>query len=181
MISIPFAFEGDHGTVHIDVSANDNPASVGKTTREHGMPMCTATVTFSARGYRGMLGWVQLVREPSPDSPFMADPFDLFEDSTAPFAWYGLQPTLFDAPSRWRDGPVHWTAHSFLTIGPWDGDRRSVVPLTGFSWGYRQQSATSPVQISPPQPLRRVDWDGHRAFLTRRYPTWTFAAGELAP
>jgi hypothetical protein len=48
-------------------------------------------------------------------------------DSTAPFAWYGVQPVLFDAPSRWREGPVQW--EGFLTIGPWDVDRSTIEGL----------------------------------------------------
>jgi hypothetical protein len=68
-----------------------------------------------------------------------------------PFAWYGLPAGAVRRSLRWRDGAVQWEAHSFLTIGPWDGDRRLVVPLVGFSWGYRQDSATEGLR------LRRCD------------------------
>lgn len=176
-MEIPFNFGGDHGRVLVEVIANADPVSVGKTEREHGMPMCTATVEFSARGYRAMLGWVQLVREPAPTAPFSIDPFDLFEGSTAPFAWYGIQPTLFDAPSRWREGAVRWEAHSFLTIGPWDVNRRLVVPLAGFAWGYCQHSLTEGLQISALRSLGPVDWNRHRSYMAERFPAWTFDEG----
>nr|BFE74384.1 hypothetical protein GCM10020092_076850 [Actinoplanes digitatis] len=152
-MEIPFSFGGEQGRVLVEVAANADPVSVGKSERELGMPMCTASVEFSALGYRALLGWVQLVREPDPEARFSVDPFDLFEDSTAPFAWYGIQPVLFDAPSRRHEGAVRWEAHSFLTIGPWDVDRRLVVPLAGFAWGYHQQSAADGPRVSPPRLL----------------------------
>ncbi|OJF12118.1 hypothetical protein [Couchioplanes caeruleus] len=164
-----------------DVVANLDPLTVGKSEQDRGMPMCTATVEFSARGYRALLGWVQLVREPDASGPFVVDPFDLFEDSTAPFAWYGIQPVLFDAPSRRREGPVQWEAHSFLTIGPWDDDRRLVVPLAGFAWGYTQRSRTEDLRLSPMKLLGAAAWDGHRSYLTEKYPDWIFGGEEHLP
>lgn len=178
-MEIPISFDGDHGQVLVEVAANENPVSVGKTERERGMPMCTASVEFSARGYRALLGWVQLVREPDAAAPFSIDPFDLFEDSTAPYAWYGVQPVLFDAPSRWREGAVQWEAHSFLTIGPWDVDRRLVVPLAGFAWGYHQQSQTEGLVLSPVRPLGPADWAAHRPYMIEKYPAWRFDSAGL--
>ncbi|MEV4626820.1 hypothetical protein AB0J90_11095 [Micromonospora sp. NPDC049523] len=178
-MEIRFDFGGENGRVLVDVVPNTEPVAVGKTERELGMPVCTASVEFGARGYRSLLGWVQLVREPGPSDPFGIDPFDLFEDSTAPFAWYGFRPVLFDAPSRWRAGAVRWEAHSFLTIGPWDVDPTLVVPLVGFAWGYgydrdpQDQPYLSPVRLLGP-----ADWDGHRPYLAERYPAWKFDDGS---
>ncbi|PTA47856.1 hypothetical protein [Micromonospora sp. RP3T] len=176
-MEIRFDFGGEHGRVMVEVVPNADPVALGKTERERGMPVCTASVEFSAGGYRSMLGWVQLVREPAATDRFEVDPFDLFADSSAPFAWYGFRPVLFDAPSRWRSGTVQWQAHSFLTIGPWDGDRRHVVPLVGFAWGY-EQDAEDRLHLSQARLLRPADWDGHRGYLAERYPTWTFSDGS---
>jgi len=176
-VEVPFSFDDEQVRVLVEVVANADPVSVGKTEQERGMPMCTASVEFSARGYRALLGWVQLVREPDCAAPYRIDPFDLFEDSTAPFAWYGFRPTLFDAPSRWRRGAVQWEAHSFLTIGPWDVDRRRVVPLVGFAWGYQQDSLAEGLRLSPVRLLGPADWDGHRSYMTGRFPGWTFEDG----
>jgi hypothetical protein len=118
-----------------------------------------------------------LVREPDPAGPFRIDPFDLFEDSTSPFAWYGLQPMLFDAPSRFRQGVVDWEAHSFLTIGPWDVDRRLLVPLAGFAWGYTQRSAMDAVHLKAVRALGPVDWDHHRSYMVQQFPEWRFDEG----
>jgi hypothetical protein len=141
------------------------------------MPACTASVEFSARGYRSMLGWVQLVRESGVADSFEIDPFDLFADSSAPFCWYGVRPVLFDAPSRRPTGSVQWQAQSFLTIGPWDVDRRLVVPLAGFSWGFEQDSEDR-LQLSPVRLLGPEDWNGHRDYLAEQYPTWRFGDGS---
>ena len=177
-MEIPFTFDGDRGRVSVEVTANSDPVTVGKSERERGMPMCTATVEFSAHGYRGLLGWVQLVREPDSAGSFRIDPFDLFEDTTAPFAWYGVCPTLFDAPSRWREGAVQWEAQSFLTIGPWDIDRRLVRPLVGFAWGFHQISHTEAVQLAAPRVLGPVDWNFHRSYMTGKFPAWKFDHGH---
>lgn len=176
-MEIPFRFDGDHGRVLAEITPNIDPISVGKTERERGLPTCTASVKFSARGYRGLLGWVQLVREPDSAGPFRIDPFDLFEDSTSPFAWYGLQPMLFDAPSRYQEGAVDWEAHSFLTIGPWDVDRRLVLPLAGFAWGYTQRSPADEVHMKAVRVLGPGDWNRHRSYMMEQFPAWRFDEG----
>jgi hypothetical protein len=175
-VEIRFDFGDEHGRVLVEVVPNADPVAVGKSERELGMPVCTASVEFSARGYRSLLGWVQLVREPSTADRFEIDPFDLFADSNAPFAWYGFRPVLFDAPSRWRTGAVQWQAHSFLTIGPWDVDRRLVVPLVGFAWG-SDQDPKDRLQLSQVRLLGPADWDSHRPYMAERYPTWKFSDG----
>ncbi|MFY1696440.1 MULTISPECIES: hypothetical protein [unclassified Solwaraspora] len=176
-MQIYFDFDGDQGRVSVEVVPNDDPVAVGKSERELGMPVCTASVEFSARGYRSMLGWVQLVSEPSTADRFEIDPFDLFADSTAPFAWYGFRPVLFDAPSRWRAGAVQWRAHSFLTIGPWDLDRRLVVPLVGFAWGY-EQDPQDRLRLLQLRLLGPADWDSHRPYMIEKYPAWKFSDGN---
>jgi hypothetical protein len=176
-VEIRFEFGDEYGRVLVDVVPNTDPVAVGKGERELGMPVCTASVEFSACGYRSLLGWVQLVREPSTADPFGIDPFDLFADSSAPFAWYGFRPVLFDAPSRWRVGAVQWQAHSFLTIGPWDVDRRLVVPLVAFAWGYNQDPDDQ-LHLSPVRLLGPADWDGHRPYMAEKYPTWKFGDGS---
>ncbi|MET0740543.1 MAG: hypothetical protein ABWZ26_03205 [Candidatus Nanopelagicales bacterium] len=164
-MEIRFEFGDELGRVLVWVGPNADPVAVGKSERDLGVPVCSASVEFSARGYRSLLGWVQLVRDSSTAADrFEIDPFDLFADSNAPFAWYGFRPVLFDAPSRCRTGAVQWQAHSFLTIGPWDVDRRRVVPLVGFAWGYDQDSEDR-LHLAPVRLLGPADWDGHRPYL----------------
>jgi hypothetical protein len=112
----------------------------GKDEHARGFPVCTATIDYPGRGYRGFFGWVQRVR--STDNTvgrraFEMDPARFFEDSPAPYCWYGFKPVLFGAPSRDRSLPLDWLAHSFLAFTPRGDDaRKQIVPLLGFSWGF---------------------------------------------
>ncbi len=72
---------------------------------------------------------------------------------------------------------MRFEAHSFLTVGPWDIDRRLVVPLAGFAWGFQQDSQTEGLRISPLRVLGPADWDGHRSYLAERYPGWKYDEG----
>ena len=162
-MEIWFSYGGDHGTIHATVVPSDDPVALGKSEQDRGMPVCTATVEFSAQGYRAMVGWVQLVNG-------VVDPFELFSDSTSPFCWYGMRPTLFDAPSRRTSSPADWTANSFRAIVA--GERR-VVPLAGFSWGFTQ-SSSGEVELKPVQESPLSAWAGHRPHLISSYPTWEF-------
>jgi hypothetical protein len=137
-MEIPFSYGGAEGVVRARCLPMTDPESYGKAGADVGMPACTAVVSFPARGYWSLLGWVQLVAmgPPAATAVWQADPFDLFADSTSPYAWYGVAPTLFDAPSRRDDVPLRWRARSFLATTPWDQDERLVAPLAGFAWGY---------------------------------------------
>jgi hypothetical protein len=59
--------------------------------------------SFLRDGVRGSAG-----------AAFDMDPFHLFEDAPSPYAFFGMNPTLFDVPSRDERHPLDWTAHSFL-------------------------------------------------------------------
>ena len=70
-----------------------------------GLPHCQATVAYPGRGYAGMLGWIQLVRSTDNASGgelFAMDPLALVGEVGHPFAFFGVAPTLFDAPARGR-------------------------------------------------------------------------------
>ncbi|MER5665441.1 hypothetical protein [Streptomyces mirabilis] len=75
----------------------------------------------------------------SAGAAFEMDPFYLFEDAPSPYAFFGINPTLFDAPSRAKrdpQDPLTWTAHSFAAWTPMDDTERRVLPPAGFSWGF---------------------------------------------
>jgi len=97
-----------------------------------------STIDYPGRGYRGFFGWVQRVR--STDNTFgrrafEMDPARFFEDSPAPYCWYGFKPVLFDAPSRDRSLPLDWLAHSFGVHASWrrrpEANRSSAGLLLG--------------------------------------------------
>jgi hypothetical protein len=99
-----------------------------------------------------------------------------FKDSTSPYAWFGVTPTLFDAPSRRDDVPLRWRARSFLATTPWAQDERLVVALAGFGWGYDVDPAGT-VAVHGPTPLPGTAWQEQLPYLRARYDRWTFREG----
>ncbi len=160
----------------VTVERVDDPAAIGKHSSARGFPSCTAVVNFPGRGYRALFGWVQMVRSTdnsSAGSTFDMDPFYLFEDAPSPYAFFGLNPTLFDAPSRDRRDPLNWTAHSYLAWTPMDDTERRVLPLAGFSWGFDIAPDRS-ITLQPVRTLSPGNWDAHLPYLDTTYPRWSF-------
>jgi len=177
-LEIAFDLRGVPGVISVSLRANADPDALGCFPGALGLPACTATVEFPHMGYRSMLGWVQLVRADDFGSgSFESDPFALFGDAPAPYCWYGLNPTLFDGPSRSnRDQDLRWEANSFLATTPLDevmdlGPRR-VVPLAGFSWGFEISSGEVTLSAATELPLEQ--WNTHTATLRSTYPLWLF-------
>jgi hypothetical protein len=180
-----FGFDGETGSVHVECVVNNDPNAVGAWPHAEGFPVCTATVEYPRRGYRSMLGWVQLVRSTdnaSGGAAFEMDPFALFGDAPSPYCWYGTQPILFDAPSRPTRVPMRWEAHSFLATTRIDevmrGSARWVEPLLGFAWGFEIRDER--IELSPVARLTSADWDAHLAVLAESYPFWRFREAQLA-
>lgn len=70
-------------------------------------------------------------KHPSAGAAFDMDPFYLFEDAPSPYAFFGINPTLFDAPSRAKGHPLTWMAHSLLAWTPMhDAERRPASRAT---------------------------------------------------
>lgn len=176
-MEIGFRHNNDTGLVSISFVPNEDPAAVGKGEEARGFPVCTARIEYPGQGYRTLFGWVQLVRSTDNESggaAFEMDPLRFFEDSPAPYCWYGLTPTLFDAPSRDDHQPLDWIAHSFLAVTPRHaGVEKQVVPLLGFSWGFRID-ARGRIEPEGPKRLQAADWIAHLDFLRSTYPTWQF-------
>ncbi len=180
---VGFTWLGEAGMVHVECVPNTDPEFYGCWSPvAEGFPVCTATVDYPARGYRSMLGWVQVVRSTDNESGgvrFELDPFGLFGDAPSPYCWYGQRPTLFDAPSRSVREPLEWIAHSFLAVTPLDevAERkaRRVVPLVGFSWGFTDTASS--VTLINIEVLTDGEWAMHLDILRQGYPMWVFAEG----
>lgn len=89
------------GYVVVTVEPNADPAIVGTRSSARGFPVCAATVNYDARGYFAMLGWIQLVRSTDNQTAgreFEIDPYEPLGRTAHPFCWFGLTPTLLDAP-----------------------------------------------------------------------------------
>jgi len=177
-LKLDFVHLGAPGSVSVSVVANEDPTRLGKGEEARGFPACTATVEYSAQGYRAFFGWIQLVRSTDQASPhaFEMDPLRFFEDSPAPLCFYGYKPILFDAPSRDTRQPMDWTAHAFLAYVPrHQGEVKEARPLLGFAWGFRIDDAGS-ISIKDVERLGEGAWSAHLPLLAATYPAWRFAS-----
>ena len=164
------------GLVHVELGLNEDPAALGCADFARGFPYCRATAEPEAIGYGNVLYWLQLVDHSHGTTEFELDPFAPLGPPSHPFAFYGWAPTLFDAPhSDLGDWDFH--AHTFLCGlgGELMELRREARAILGFGWGFSKQGE----KIEPfgPTPLAAEDWEGHREYLGRSFPEWSFAPG----
>lgn len=183
-MQITFTHEGSFGHVDVTCGPNRNPAEVGALPGSADLAQCIATIEHPARGYRSLFGWVQLVK--STDNAFSGrrfeidpfDPFALHDGAPTPYCWYGIVPTLFDAPSRDDRAKLHWEAHSFLAVSPRGGDTsRVVTALLGFSWGF-DINEVGDVQVRQVARLTGDQWNEHTGYLGQSYPGWKFSLSD---
>src|SRR6185503_5401037 len=178
-MEIPFTHQGYQGRVIVTLETTLAPPVLGAPEGALGLANCKATIEFTAGGYLGLLGWVQLVCSTDNTShgrQFEMDPFDpfgLYERAPLPYCWYGITPTLFDAPSRKERVQLDWVAHSFLAASPRDGDARIVTPLLGFAWGFHISDDKN-IELKPIKVLTIADWESHLPYLRNCYKEWEF-------
>jgi hypothetical protein len=178
-MDLPFTLHGAPGVVSATVGATTDPAALGASPGAAGLVHCQATVEHPARGYAALTGWIQLVRstdDASGGTRFAMDPLMFVGEVPHPFAFFGVMPTLFDAPARRSRADLDWLAHSFLArIADIDGDVRVVEPITGFGWGFTVAGGSATVR--PAHPLAAEAWDGQLELLHAEHPGWRFRAG----
>ncbi len=177
-MEIPFVLNGVAGRVLVDYRRNTDPESVGCQADTADYPICTAIVDRPLRGYESLMGWVQLVRSDDNESAgvhFEMDPLAFLGALSHPYCWLGLNPTLFDAPSRSPRIDMEWMAHSFLCVPDDVGNGLEARPMLGFSWGFQTRDGT--VTLLPPEELDGAAWDGHLDTLRAQHPAWHFAPG----
>jgi hypothetical protein len=176
-MELSYRWNGTDGRVRVEVGVNDHPAALGCDEMARGFPYCLATVDHPGVGYADMLGWVQLVESSARGTGFYLDYFEPLGQVPHPFGFYGLTPTLFDAPHT--DELENWDflAHSFLCGlgGELLEFRREVRAVLGFSWGFSKRGQE--FENLPPDALAAADWDGHVGYLTGAYADWKFAPG----
>lgn len=175
---MPFSWAGMDGVVRVELASNDDPAALGCAEFARGFPYCRATVEPAAKGYGDMLGWVQLINASyvHRGDGFISDGFEPLGPLPHPFGFYGVSPTLFDAPHT-DDREADFSAHSFLCGlgGELLEFRQEVRAVLGFRWDFSKRGLE--IRFSGPEPLPPGAWDEHRDYLTRTFPRWTFAAG----
>ena len=148
--------------------------------------MCTASVEYEGDGYDAFFGWIQMVRSTDNHSggrSFEMDPLGWFPDSRSPYAFFGMLPTLFDAPSRGKRRRMSWEARSFLATTPIYNvierilRRRLVLPVTGFSWGFDIDDQGE-IRLREITEIGVSQWVEHLDLLRRSYRTWRFPPGR---
>lgn len=185
-LSIPVSLRGLNGLILVSVTCNTDPDAIGylllsggqPTDAARGFPVCRATVTYPADGYAAMFGWTQMVRSTDRDpARFEMDPIALYQQIPTPYAFFGVRPELFDAPSREPRYDMAWEAHSFLCVSPDAVLTRHVQAIAGFRWGFtiHQEAIT----FTQPAALDPKIWDSHLDLLKASYPSWAFDRGYL--
>jgi hypothetical protein len=187
-LRLAFSLRGLRGQIDVSLTPNTDPGSLGYALLSGGepvdfardFPVCRATVTYPADGYAAIFGWTQLVRSTdSAGNRFEMDPIAIYRDIPTPYAWYGLKPAFFDAPSRGDRYDMDWEAHAFLCVSPDAVVTPHVQAIAGFSWGFTVTGAS--ITFVPPEVLGPEVWDGHLDLLRTCYPQWVFDAGYLPP
>lgn len=177
-LTLDFAIHGVTGEVTVAMAANHAPEALGCDPSAQGFPVCEATVDTQLRGYRALLGWVQVVglrRSPTEERRFVLDPLPVFDGVDTPFGFYGVHPVLFDAPSRRdRTQQLDWLAHSFLCASPAGPMEQLVKPYASFQWGFILDAGT--IRFVRPEPLPLATWTNHQPLLETSFPAWQFLA-----
>jgi hypothetical protein len=181
-LSVPVVLRGHRGMIAVRIHSSrgevDSGAPLLGLSRPHlackGLPVCTATVSFRGHGYVAAMGWVQLVQSSDAHNPnvYEVDPLALFRGVNTPYAFFGIKPTLFDAPYRDRTRDVSWHARSYLAITSDAVISQEALPVAAFTWGF--QIRRSEVTIEPPRQLDIRSWESHAELLERNYPGWRF-------
>lgn len=183
-IELPYRWRDLEGSVRLEMRENDDPIALGCPELARGFPTCRATVEPLGKGYADLFGWLQLIDlknfSTSPlvqhsGGGFEFDAFLPLGPASHPFIYFGLAPTLFDAPHTKEDWD--FSSHSFLCGmgGDLHEVRREARAILGFSWGFVKRGAE--IEFFGPEPLQAEDWDLHHDHLTRTFPDWTFAPG----
>ncbi|GAB7335632.1 hypothetical protein MBLNU13_g07955t1 [Cladosporium sp. NU13] len=173
------------GAVTAFVKADNDPSKYGlqlilpneNTNTLQGFPVCEATVsTIGTRGYGSIYGWIQMVRSGGPSNisgaPWEMDPIPILADLNTPFAWFGPEPKLFDAPIRIGVQDLDWTCHSFLTYIEDGLMSKDVKPVLGFEWGFELHNGTPKLQIL--RELHLSAWNEQLDLLERSFTGWKF-------
>ena len=144
-----------------------------------GFPTLKCEVESERPGYRSIFGWIQVVTQKFPGSSgamMIVDRFPAFLNRDIPFASLGYSPSLFDAPAFNSLPAVDWRAATFLCTLPLMETRETILPLVGFTWGYRiSRPGGRPIRY-PLQAALGRDWRRTKNLLRDRHPKWRFAS-----
>ena len=182
-LKLPFSLRGSTGNVAVTVESNPSrdpyevlPGALAKDV-PRGFPISTAQIEYSRQGYAAVFGWIQMVKASAGASAedFEIDPIALYRNMQMPYGWFGIKPTLFDAPSRLKPDDMAWICQSYLCFTPNAVVGPHVRAVAGFEWGFVVQRDR--VTVRKPSSLSEDAWNDHVPLLRTRYPEWTFDLG----
>jgi hypothetical protein len=178
----PFELSGRAGEAVVSYGRNDDPARWGYDLLgldfpwevARGFPVLRADISYAADGYAAVLGWMQVVSMSvagEAEARAMVDVPPQLIGSGFPYACFGVEPTMFDAPSTTHRDVV-WVARTFLTASPDRLMTKVVAPVIGFRWGYTIKSGQ--VTVDGLAPASGDDWAVARAVIGAQYSDWEF-------
>lgn len=182
-LELPFSLRGSTGKVAVTVESNRSgdphevlPGALAKDV-PRGFAICTAKIEYSRQGYAAVFGWSQMVKASDGASAedFEVDPIAVYRNQQTPYCWFGIKPTLFDAPSRLKPDDMAWICQSYLCFTPDAVVGPHVRAVAGFEWGFVVQRDT--VTVRKPSSLSEDAWNDRVPTLRNSYPGWTFDLG----
>lgn len=182
-LKLPFSLRGSMGNVAVTVESNSSgdphevmPGALAKGV-PRGSPICTAQIEYPRQGYAAVFGWTQMVKSSDGASTedLEIDPTALYRNLQTPYCWFGIKPTLFDAPSRLKPDDMAWICQSYLCFTPNAVVGPHVRAVAGFEWGFLVQRNT--VMVWKPSRLSEDAWNARVPLLRNSYPGWTFDLG----
>ena len=138
-----------------------------------------AHVTYDGDGYAAVLGWIQVVWMSvagEATARVMVDVAPSLVGSGFPFVSFGVEPTMFDAPSTTERG-VGWVARTFLTASPDRLMTRVVAPVIGFRWGYTLSGGE--VALDVLASAATEDWMLTRGVIAAEFTDWDFREAAI--
>lgn len=185
-ISLEFSLSHSRaGSVTASVKADNDPSKYGlqlifpdqDTNTLKGFPICEATVsTAGTQGYGSIYGWIQMVRSGEPSSisaaPWEMDPIPILAGLNIPFAWFGPEPKLFDAPMCTGVQELDWTCHSFLIYIEDGLMSKDLKPVLGFEWGFELHNGEPNLKLL--RELQLSAWNDHLDLLESSFTGWKF-------
>ena len=143
-----------------------------------GFPVCEASVsTLGMQGYGSIYGWIQMVRSGEPSNisaaPWEMDPVPILSGLNTPFAWFGPEPKLFDAPMRIGVQELDWTCHSFLAYIEDGLMSKDLKPVLGFEWGFELHNGEPKLKML--RELQLSAWNEQLDLLESSFMGWKFS------
>jgi hypothetical protein len=140
------------------VTCNTDPDAIGylllsggqPTDAARGFPVCRTTVAYPADGYAAIFGWTQMVCSTDTGPAwFEMDPIALYQQIPTPYAFFGVPPEQFDAPSRESRHDMAWRPTASCVSRPTPCSHATSRRSQAFAGASRSTSRASPLPGQP--------------------------------